>query len=345
MSQFSAAFPDRRRHEMTMHPRKVRSGSKLSSKDGSLPQHWASQRWVRLIEQAASGEALTEGLEYAKMGQARKLEIGAGRIESPVQGRARASYQTALTLPTFDASDWERVVASMSDQALYAAKLLAGELPQNIEDLFAPFGLHLFPNDPSELTVTCTCHRMAWRREQDLAAREAARKENAEAAERARERGEPIPPPKTVPVDPVPEPEGPVEGEGTFCKHSICLLALVADRLAADPFLIFALRGLPGEELVERLRQRRQLAGAVGGSTPVYSPHLSEGGSNDAEDGLGFWDASEELERLDTPVDRPEVKHPLLRRLGRSPFPEGRFPMVGLLATCYDVIAEDASRD
>ena len=34
--------------------------------------------------------------------------------------------------------------------------------------------------------------------------------------------------------------------------------------------------------------------------------------------------------------------HPLLRRLGPSPFESSRFPFVGLLATCYDVISKAA---
>jgi len=35
----------------------------------------------------------------------------------------------------------------------------------------------------------------------------------------------------------------------------------------------------------------------------------------------------------------------LLRRLGPSPFPEGRFPLIGLMATCYQLIGEAAIRE
>jgi uncharacterized Zn finger protein len=277
-----------------MHPRKVRYGAKLTARDGSLPQHWATQRWMRLLEAAAEGAALTEGTEYAKIGQTRRLDIGAGFFEGPVQGRRRISYTTRVEIDVFASTQWDAIVEAMSDQALYTAKMLSGELPQNVEDLFAPFGLHLFPTDATDLRPTCTC-------------------------------GHPTP----------------------WCKHTLCLGILIADQLAADPFLVFTLRGMRGEELVERLRQRRQAASgnSSGGASAVYSPHL--GVETTPLDACldRFWEAGLELDQVDAPIAPPEVSHPLLRRLGPSPFEQSRFPFVGLLATCYDVISAAALRD
>jgi hypothetical protein len=58
-----------------------------------------------------------------------------------------------------------------------------------------------------------------------------------------------------------------------------------------------------------------------------------------------FWEAGPELAQIDTPMGEPEVSHVLLRRLGPSPFTESRFPLVGLLATCYEVVSEHARRE
>ena len=49
------------------------------------------------------------------------------------------------------------LVAKVTGQAKYAAALLAGELPTNIEDLFAPAGLALFPASASDLSCSCEC--------------------------------------------------------------------------------------------------------------------------------------------------------------------------------------------
>ena len=46
------------------------------------------------------------------------------------------------------------------------------------------------------------------------------------------------------------------------------------------------------------------------------------------------------LEDLDIPLDRPEVSYPLLRRLGPSPFENAKFPLFGLMQTCYEVISD-----
>src|SRR4029077_12284550 len=106
---------------------------------------------------------------------------------------------------------------------------------------------------------------------------------------------------------------------------------------------------LPRDELLERLRQRRMVAGSGHERIPVYSP-LMPGISDQQAPPLAdvadrFWEAGPELEHLDTPVERPEVTHPLLRRLGPSPFLGAKFPLVGLLATCYEVISESVIRE
>ena len=291
----------RRERKPSVNPRRVRGGVKLKAKEGEEPESWVTQRMNRIVEAAATGSTLREGLEYARMGQTKKLEVGTGRITASIQGRGDRPYRTTLAIEPFTDKRWAQMIESMADQALYAAKLLAGELPPNIEDLFAPLGLRLFPTEPGEFGVTCSC-------------------------------------------------SDPGKDDNPWCKHAVCAAALAAERLGEDPFLIFTLRGIMGEELIERLRERRAMAGQGPGATPVYSAHVP--GVSDAnptpleaavvESVDRFWKAGPELSGIELPLARPEVSHVLLRRLGPSPFTEARFPLVGLLATCYELIGEDA---
>lgn len=302
-----------------LKPRKVRGGIKLLSSTGRYPDSWPAQRWMRLVEQAAPGEALVEGLGYATAGQTRRFGFDTGRIAGAVQGTSPAAYEVMLTLQPFTHDQTEKVIASMIDQAVYAAKLLAGELPANIEDVFAPLGLKLFPIDPSEVVPTCSCRT---------------RRMTAYHGHQP----PPLPPP--VPT----EPAAPVS---PWCKHVCCIAYLAAERFTTDPFLIFTLRGLPREELLERLRQRRAAAGSGTGGAMVYSatvPGVSDKEALPLEECIpSFWDSGPGLDHVDMPIEPPEVSHPLLRRLGPSPFGgPGRFPLVGLLATCYEVISEAA---
>jgi uncharacterized Zn finger protein len=45
----------------------------------------------------------------------------------------------------------------MAQQAIFAAKLLAGEMPQNIEEAFAAARVALFPQSTHDITTECSC--------------------------------------------------------------------------------------------------------------------------------------------------------------------------------------------
>jgi uncharacterized Zn finger protein len=285
------------------NPRRVRGGIRLTRGVVDGPALWAAQRWLRVIGQGAPGQSMLDGLAYARDGQTRRLEILAGRIEADVQGRASHPYLTRLELATIPPTGWERVIGAMSQEAAYAARLLAGELPANIEDAFGPLDLHLFPANAGEICVSCTCTE---RRQAEVGR----------------------------------------QPDSRWCKHACCVAYLVAQRLANEPYLIFLLRGMEGQDLLARLCERRAAVTMPPGErVPVYVQHvpgLVDYSAPPLEVTLShFWEAGPGLAEVDIPLQKPEVSHALLRRLGPSPL-GGSFPIVGFLASCYDVISEAA---
>lgn len=133
--------------------------------------------------------------------------------------------------------------------------------------------------------------------------------------------------------------------EGEWCKHAVCAARMVSDALHRNPLLIFRLRGQHVDDLLERLRRRRAAQGSVLGFSPAYAPRINlpaESIPPALEDSLdSFWTGDMgAAERIDTSPRRVEPTHALLRRLGPTTFAEARFPLVGLLASCYDEIAE-----
>lgn len=284
--------PFRRETKLPVNPRRVRGGVRMKRKEGD-PDGWAEQRIWRIVEQGADGDTLREGLEYARTGQTRRIAFDGGRVEASVQGRRPRAYVTRFSMPRFSRVECDNAVRALAEQSRYAAKLLSGELPPSIEDVFVPLGLHVFPTGPGEPEVSCTCLE-----------------------------------------------------DTRWCKHVVCIAALLAERLGDNPFLILELRGLSKEELVEGLREQRSLSGAGPGPQPVVAAHVA--GLSDAqptpleEQVEHFWRCPAGAAMPSVPVEPPEVSHPLLRRLGPSPFEESRFPLVGLLATCYDLIGRDA---
>lgn len=306
----------------TANPRKVRGGVKLDARTIFSELAWSGQRWYRLVEDCAPNAALAEGLTYARLGQTRSLDLHAGRIDARVQGRLPLAYNVEIRLPTFTHEQWEAAAGAMSVEARFLAAVLSGEVPSTIEDLFAPLHLRLFPSGSSDLTVTCNCGKLA-----------------QQALAYAKTMSAPPPGPITIPETP-------------WCKHVCTVMSLLAERLSRDPYLIFQLRGLPKEELLERLRQRRAVigaaraAGGAGRPVPAYVPRIPGVGEEPStpleHSTADFWRVGRSIEELDLAMDKPAASHVLLRRLGASPFDQAKFPLVGLMATCYDVISEAA---
>jgi len=137
-------------------PRRVRNGLKLRAAGEPEPATWVSSRLLGLLGALVPEAARREGLDYAWRGQTIRLQIGEGRVEALVQGRAAAAYRILWDLGCLTEEQGERILQAMAEEAIYAAKLLAGELPQAVEGLFESLGLHLVP-PAGEVRVKCEC--------------------------------------------------------------------------------------------------------------------------------------------------------------------------------------------
>jgi uncharacterized Zn finger protein len=86
-----------------------------------------------------------------------RLDVAPGRIEAEVQGSRYDPYRVAFRMKSLSRGQWEKALETLASQALFAAKLLAGEMPQNIEDAFESAGLSLFPTSRRDLVTECSC--------------------------------------------------------------------------------------------------------------------------------------------------------------------------------------------
>ncbi|MFZ0218251.1 MAG: SWIM zinc finger family protein [Candidatus Dormiibacterota bacterium] len=122
-----------------------------------LGESWWSQRFLAVLEAFDSGFRVDRGREYARRGRVRSLLVGPGELRASVQGSRRVPYSVRVTYPMLSLDDWRRVERAMAGQALFAARMLAGELPHEAEDLFSRCGLQLFPQQGADLRSSCTC--------------------------------------------------------------------------------------------------------------------------------------------------------------------------------------------
>jgi uncharacterized Zn finger protein len=135
----------------------VDDGLELRSRRGAIGETWWSRRFLASVESVLTGGRLARGRTYARQGQVLDLGIGSGLVVAQVQGTRRTPYGVQISMPAVSGARWDAIVDSLAAQAGYAARLLAGELPHEIEDVFAGAGVALFPERGSHLTTSCTC--------------------------------------------------------------------------------------------------------------------------------------------------------------------------------------------
>ena len=164
---------------------------------------WAFRFLARL---AALGweDALADGRAVALSGAVTSLEIGRNGARADVKAADGHLEETSLTLLPLATIAKRRVLKAMAARARFAADLLAGRLPEDVEGAFQGTGQTLLPVNASDVVFRCSC----------------------------------------------------AEGPGP-CAHAGALAVLLGDRLQDDPFLVFLLRGVPREELLEGLQRAR----------------------------------------------------------------------------------------
>ncbi len=132
-------------------------GIRAKSQRGTFGSNWWAKRWIAALERLMDAGRLSRGRSYARNGQVLNLDVGPGHVSARVQGSRPTPYKVSVILAPLSDADWEHAIAAMAEQALFAAKLLNGEMPEDIEEAFAHAGVHLFPTSGSDLVTSCSC--------------------------------------------------------------------------------------------------------------------------------------------------------------------------------------------
>jgi uncharacterized Zn finger protein len=201
------------------------------------------------------------------------VDVTEGTIKAHVQGSRPKPYSITIEVKVLADADWKKLVGVLSGQALFVAKLLAGEMPQDIEQVFKDAGLTLFPARRDDLKTECSC----------------------------------------------PDWSNP-------CKHIAAVYYLLGEEFDRDPFLIFKMRGLDREKLLNQLSETQphetkakqpRAAKAARENEPKSAPEplASEPGA--------FWKGKPLPADFFGSVQTPPVAAALPKRLGNFPFWRG----------------------
>lgn len=145
------------RYFRSSNSRRANGGIQSRSKRGEFGESWWAKRWIGALERFGLGERLVRGRRYAREGKVLSIAVEPGLVTAMVQGSRAKPYTVEITMTTLTAGQWDTLASVLSRQVIFAARLLAGEMPDDIEQAFHDAGIALFPDRALDLETDCSC--------------------------------------------------------------------------------------------------------------------------------------------------------------------------------------------
>jgi uncharacterized Zn finger protein len=138
-------------------PIKTEHGIATSKARGKMADAWWSQRLVDLLDSYGLGTRMQRGRRYARQGQLVDFDVQPGHLVAQVQGSRRTPYLVAAAAPALSDAQWGQITEAMQARVGFAARLLAGEVPPELETVFDDAGVALLPRKWSDMRASCSC--------------------------------------------------------------------------------------------------------------------------------------------------------------------------------------------
>lgn len=134
----------------------VRSGAMRS---------WWSRRWLESIEPMGFGGRLARGRNYAVSGQIVSMKMMGPDVVAEVVGTRPDPYRVDIKFTVPPEAIRNAIIADLRAEPMLVARLLADELPMEVEEIFRRRGAMLFPGGklgPGKYDVTIGCSCPDW---------------------------------------------------------------------------------------------------------------------------------------------------------------------------------------
>ncbi len=249
---------------------------------------WWAKKWNNALASYGWSNRLQRGRSYARTGHVLEISLEPGLVEAKVSGSRPRPYKVKIEIDKLTPQEWESIIEKMAEKAIFLAKLLTGEMPENIEEAFALAGTPLFPTSSRSINTNCSCPDYA-----------------------------------------------------NPCKPIAAVYYILGQEFDKDPFMIFRLRGMEKDKLMEALRKAR------GGDTG------NEKINEDMDDTINIKQLQEEMKSfkgLDDAVINmafsytpPKVPYSVIKRLGVLPIFKDKEDFEKTMTLYYDKAAQRVS--
>ena len=120
-------------------------GIKAKSQRGSFGSTWWATRWIQALERLMDAGRLARAQLCAAAARCSTWTSGPAAWPRACRDRGKTPYKIAVELAPLTDDQWTRAIDAMAEQAIFAAKLLNGEMPPDIEEAFKQANVALFP--------------------------------------------------------------------------------------------------------------------------------------------------------------------------------------------------------
>jgi len=138
------------------------SGIRAQESRSGSGRSWWSKEWLRRLEAMGLRGRLGRGRNYAISGQVTALRLAGPHVEAEVVGTRPEPYRVTVDFRLPDEAAQTRIVAAVRREPMLVARLLADDLPSEVEKLFREEGYGLFPGGKLgpgryDMTTACSC--------------------------------------------------------------------------------------------------------------------------------------------------------------------------------------------
>ncbi len=236
-------------------------------------ENWWAKQWNAALTRFGYASRLHRGMSYARTGKVKECQVERGAVKAKVSGSRPRPYKVTIKVKVLSATEWEKVVTHMSSKAIFSARLLAGIMPEEIEEAFLAAGVSLFPSASQDLVTDCSCPDYA-----------------------------------------------------NPCKHIAAVYYILGLEFDRDPFMIFLLRGMGKEQVIEKLRMARNAK--ITKQKKINSNSVKTAKRESlilTPEGLikemaSYKGLPEDFMNMDFSFEPPRVPYMLIKRLGIPPF-------------------------
>jgi len=143
------------------------AGIRAQESRSGTNRNWWAKRWRTVLENMGLKARLGRGRNYAMSGQVTAMAMEGNEVRAKVQGTRPEPYDVTVSFRAPEGEARARIVAALRDEPMLVARILADDLPTEVEGIFRAEGCDLFPGGrlPDgldgrrryDMTTHCTC--------------------------------------------------------------------------------------------------------------------------------------------------------------------------------------------